>query len=122
MSYSTFLSAYVECLVWQASEDDISAMHHGADLLDFDPASRVDIQTDCQAFYDANRELWADGWTDEQAGHDFALTRNGHGAGFWDRYWGADDPRAVAGDVLADAARVYGESSPMLADDGSLFV
>ena len=26
-----------------------------------------------------------DGMNDEQIGHDFWLTRNGHGAGFWDR-------------------------------------
>ena len=25
---------------------------------------------------------------DEQIGHDLLLTRNGHGAGFWDRSWG----------------------------------
>lgn len=36
------------------------------------------------------------------AGHDFWLTRNGHGTGFWDRGMGA------VGDALADAARIYG--------------
>jgi len=47
----------------------------------------------------------------EQHGHDFALTRNGHGAGFWDRGYGED------GDTLSDAARAYGEYS-VLTDDG----
>lgn len=36
-------------------------------------------------------------------GHDFALTRNGHGAGFWDRGFGD------IGDTLTDACRPYGE-------------
>ena len=38
----------------------------------------------------------------EQFGHDLALTRNGHGAGFWDR--GLGD----AGDVLSDWADSLG--------------
>lgn len=36
-------------------------------------------------------------------GHDFALTRNGHGTGFWDRGYGD------AGDILTDACKPYGE-------------
>lgn len=38
-----------------------------------------------------------------QAGHDFILTANHHGAGFWDR--GLGD----AGDTLTEAAHPYGE-------------
>lgn len=47
----------------------------------------------------------------ELAGHDFALTRNGHGAGFWDRGLGE------VGDKLTDLARSYGECSWILEDD-----
>lgn len=55
------------------------------------------IVRDCDAFMRQARdviaarlgigELWVDGapYTLEQAAHDFWLTRNGHGAGFWDR-------------------------------------
>ena len=46
-----------------------------------------------------------------QHGHDFALTRNHHGAGFWDRGYGD------VGDRLTDAAQAYGEHS-VLTDDG----
>jgi hypothetical protein len=45
-------------------------------------------------------------------GHDFALTRNGHGAGFWDRGLGE------LGDRLTTAAKVYGESSVYVNDGG----
>jgi hypothetical protein len=38
-----------------------------------------------------------------QAGHDFILTANGHGAGFWDRGLGA------RGDRLTDNCKPYGE-------------
>ena len=43
-------------------------------------------------------------WTRaELAGHDFALTRNGHGAGFWDSGLGE------IGYMLTDACKPYGE-------------
>lgn len=41
----------------------------------------------------------------EQAGHDFWLTRNRHGAGFWDRGLGE------VGDKLTTAAHSYGDSN-----------
>ena len=39
----------------------------------------------------------------ELAGHDFALTRNGHGTGFWDRGMGE------MGDMLTEECKPYGE-------------
>ena len=39
----------------------------------------------------------------ELAGHDFALTRNGHGTGFWDRGLGE------MGDMLTEECKPYGE-------------
>ena len=47
----------------------------------------------------------------ELAGHDFALTRNGHGAGFWDRGLGK------IGDMLTDACKPYGSHSVILCVD-----
>lgn len=40
---------------------------------------------------------------DEQIGHDLSLTRNGHGAGFWDRGWNG------LGEYLSDVARSYSD-------------
>ena len=51
------------------------------------------------------------------AGHDFALTRNGHGVGFWDRGLGA------VGDALADVAKLHGEQYLLQdTDDGTFYV
>lgn len=63
--------------------------------------------TDARAFYADNLHLLtATGQTDfGQHGHDFALTRNGHGAGFWDRGYG------TAGDILTERAKSYGEAN-----------
>lgn len=50
----------------------------------------------------------------EQAGHDFILTRNHHGAGFWDRGYGD------AGDELTKFAHTFGELSVYVDDAGRL--
>lgn len=46
-----------------------------------------------------------------QHGHDFLLTRNHHGAGFWDRGYPND-----IGEILTEATRPYGEHQ-VLTDD-----
>lgn len=52
----------------------------------------------------------------EQAGHDFVLTRNGHGTGFWDRGYGD------AGDELSKWAKTFGEAHAYVGDDGQVYV
>ena len=47
----------------------------------------------------------------DQIGHDFWLTRNGHGAGFWDR--GLGD----LGEKLTDIAESFGECHIMVDND-----
>ena len=47
-------------------------------------------------------------WSDEtQIAHDFWLTRNGHGAGFWDRYSRGTKGAAV-GRMLSELSKNYG--------------
>ena len=53
--------------------------------------------------------------TPNQAGHDFWLTRNGHGAGFWDGDWPA--PYA---DMLTKGAECYGQIDTYLSDAGEI--
>ncbi|AXQ61404.1 hypothetical protein SEA_MARIETTA_85 [Gordonia phage Marietta] len=54
----------------------------------------------------------ADGSVWEHFGHDFLLTRDGHGAGFWDRGLGA------LGDYLTAVADGYGEHDELFTLDG----
>jgi len=83
---------------------------------DIHPDTLAEMTSDCEDFTEANSELleqaYATGNYDEgQAGHDFWLTRNGHGAGFWDRGLGK------IGDQLTEAAKSYG-SVNLYAYDG----
>ena len=60
---------------------------------------------DCALFTSENATLLEQAGTDSQNGHDFWLTRNRHGAGFWDRGY----PDEV-GDALTEAAHAFGEA------------
>ena len=51
----------------------------------------------------------------EFAGHDFWLTRNGHGAGFWDR------GLKRLGDRLTSATEKFPEISLYVGDDGKIY-
>jgi hypothetical protein len=75
----------------------------------FDVDSRNMMREDCADFVQANWEILRTLFDDRRilawdAGMDFALIRNRHGAGYWDR--GLDED----GRKLTEAAHVYGES------------
>jgi hypothetical protein len=62
-------------------------------------------KADCERFQQENETLLEQAGDDSQNGHDFWLTRNHHGAGFWDRGY----PDEI-GDALTDAAHAFGEA------------
>jgi hypothetical protein len=99
-----------------AGDCDMSLEYLNYNETDLSGDAYAEIRVDVADFVTAN---WDDlyGIIDAgQAGHDFLLTRNGHGAGFWDRGNGA------LGDRLADAARVYGTQGAYVGDDELIYV
>jgi hypothetical protein len=98
-------AAYLECAAWADKPE-------GCEASDFDAASVERAECECKAFL--YRALpWLDAWTPEQAGHDFWLTRNRHGSGFWDR-------GLQYGDILTNIAHGFGELNVELRDDNLL--
>lgn len=111
-----FVSAYLECALWASHDEDGEnfAIYTESDI---DSKSRDEARQECYDFIEANKwDLLADG-NAGQHGHDFWLTRNRHGAGFWDRGY-ADR----LGDRLTSAAHVYGEANVYLGDNGKLYI
>ena len=105
------LSAYIECALWSSlteGTDDAEFLDQTDYQLSDD--ARAEMLADCQAFYEANANDLAD-MDAEQAGHDFWLTRNHHGTGFWDRGLGA------LGQRLTDACQPYGDCDLYVGDD-----
>ena len=125
MAFRDFFDAYVECALWSSIDDDGNPM----DELDNElaPETLARMEADCWAFYNMAltadvtlADVWdAGGWDDEQAGHDFWLTRNRHGSGFWDRAYNKHS-REI-GRMLTNAAHGYKECSLYVGDDGLIY-
>jgi len=84
--------SYLVCLLWVMPGDDDN--ENPGDSLsihcDLGEGVREKAEADCKNFASAcgllfDLALQQDGYTLAQWGHDFALSRNGHGTGFWDR-------------------------------------
>ena len=101
-----FTLAYIECALWTSCDDNDEPLDASYAINDIEPESMEMIIRECKAFREDNKELLSQAYTlynvkgyplESMAGHDYWLTRNGHGAGFWDR--GLDD----IGDKLTEA-------------------
>jgi hypothetical protein len=102
---------------------------HGPD--DVAPETLATLREQVAAFLtliDGERPtVWAEMadtiWQDpEQVGHDLWLTRNHHGTGFWDRYYG-DHPGTELGDWLTACTHKLGHEIDLYAgSDGKIYV
>lgn len=107
------------------SGTDLSFEQRNRDTSDLAEETLQSMVADCSQFQADNAELlekWYSecGESEERAGHDFWLTRNHHGAGFWDR-WNSATPQGKIGDKLSDAAHSFGEVSLYLGDDEKIY-
>ena len=120
---------YLECALWASTDEDDFPLDENFDTEDFAEEAITQAIAECAAFVDANtadcdayreqREAMgygrSQGTIDDYLGHDLWLTRNGHGAGFWDRGLG------TVGECLSRAARVYGSVDLYVGDDGLIY-
>lgn len=114
-----FVRQYLETALWSSNdnsrEDGGDPLDANYDIDDIHPETIAQAIADCTAFQACNQiDLTKTGADDEQNGHDFWLTRNRHGAGFWDRGYG------TVGARLTDAAHVCGEVNLYVGDDGKV--
>ena len=92
-----FIRAYLEAILWTECGDSDDTLDSSYGIDDFTDSAIEKAVKDCLSFMDekadhllrkAYKKPYPGGtgfYTPEYAGHDFLLTRNGHGAGFWDR-------------------------------------
>lgn len=117
MTDPTF-AAYLECALWASVDDDGRPLDGLYGFDDIAPESLQTMRAELADFvgYCQREGINLDTLAADQVGHDFWLTRNRHGAGFWDR--GLGD----LGDRLTAAAHTFGESDLYVGDDGNLHV
>ena len=98
-----FTRAYIEAAIWSSTDENRGEpMDKNYGPLDLAQPTLRRMVADCKKF---QGKTWDKIASDPaKAGHDFWLTRNGHGAGFWDGGW----PEAV-GNALTSHSKSYGE-------------
>lgn len=120
MTLDRFTAAYLECALWSSTDDDGTPLDNVkyADT-ELAPETLARFKADCDRFQTANTDLLAQAdeyQSADRQGHDFWLTRNGHGAGFWD----GDYPKEL-GERLTDASKAFGECDLYIGDDGLIY-
>ena len=132
---NTITEHYLIALLWTMPEDDDgNNPGDGVNLseLPFETINRAmeavsAFVNACGALFDQAMECYDDGYGQHQDagsaeaafGHDFALTRNGHGCGFWDR----DNeglPR-VLGEALTKVCEAFPSVDLYVGDDGKAY-
>jgi hypothetical protein len=101
-----FTLGYIEAALFTTFDESTPAGGEPLDQnygpADLAPETLRSMIADCQKFQDANRADLDHARSSEYNGHDFWLTRNEHGTGFWDRDLGE------VGDRLTAAAHTFG--------------
>lgn len=111
----TFFKACIVALLWSENDTDGTPLDKKYNISNVDQATLDQIMIECKDFVLAQwkllKKLKPEQCGPEQCGHDFALTRNGHGAGYWDRGYGK------VGEQLTDACKPYGSCNLYVGDD-----
>lgn len=118
-----FIWSYISAMLW-TSHGTLPDGQEVESLEEFDlsDSARAVVESDCRAFLTAHYDKVMHafdvslGYTIESAGHDFWLTRAGHGTGFWDRGLG------VVGQELSDAARSFGSACVYIVENGLVYI
>lgn len=104
-----FTVQYLETLLWSTQNFDDEGKENyetfdaeGFVISDFSKDALEIAKGECEQFQEDHLDLIAHDLG--RAGHDFALTRNRHGAGFWDGDW-----EEKAGKILTDSSHTWGE-------------
>lgn len=116
MNLNTMIAAYQEAIYFTDTGDHVQV----PSTAELSPEAKATIDRDCALFAEAvqNAGLMTSYLIHSglmQMGHDFWLSRQGHGAGFFDRKLGA------LGDKLHLIAKSFGEVYTYQGDDGLIY-
>lgn len=114
------LKHYIIAALWSSIDNDDEPFDKNYSETDLAPETRSKMMDDVEKFVTQGHvelRTWNGGETtiEQQAGHDFWLTRCGHGSGFWEPEW------ATPGKRLDKLAKSFGESHLYLGDDGKIY-
>ena len=115
IKHTVFLDAYIRAALWTSVDNRGICLDETYTAKDFYADVTCQMIEDCAAFLakaDIPDNLLP------QAGHDFWLTRNGHGSGFWDRPEIYGEEKAQE---LSALAETFGVVDLYVGDDGRIY-
>ena len=109
------INQYLITALWSSNDDDGNPLDDNYGINDCSKKVKSEAKKDLTKFYQKAKSILEDKDSnyDGDWRHDFWLTRNGHGAGFWDD--GGED-----GDKLSKITDKFGEVSLYVGDDGEI--
>lgn len=119
--FDPFLRGYLEAAFWTNDNDAPSGEYTETDRPDtmMEKLSSEALELakkSCAKFTVIAAHYLCDAGSPSQNGHDFWLTRNHHGAGFWDRGY-----RDATAEFLTKESEKFGETDLYEGDDGQLY-
>lgn len=118
-SLDDFTRSYLETALWSSTyeleEGTSFPMDENFDLSNLSLEVVKQAIEDCQAFQEANKTILSK-YPIDNSGHDFWLTRNHHGASFWDGDYELKD-----GQELTKDSHAYGSVDLYVGDDGLIY-
>jgi hypothetical protein len=114
-----FTRQYLITALWSSTDESTpeggDPMDDNYGLEDLAPETVAAAVADCDRFREAAGDLLDENPDATMGAHDFWLTRNGHGAGFWDGDW------PEHGDALTALCKTFGETGLYIGDDGLIY-
>jgi hypothetical protein len=134
------VQAYLATALWSTTDDHGTPLDDRFEVDAFADDAVASAKADVADFYTANEADLVRWTVPGDAGHEFWLNRNGHGAGFWDKvYPGAENTAEyreryhlteakasamvefnAAMERLSEASKVYGGVDLYVGDDGTV--
>jgi hypothetical protein len=124
------LESYVQTALWSSTDDNSEPLDSGRDMDDLAPITKLEMNRELGRFFKLLElietadddgdlrtlsDILSEFTDDEHIAHDFWLTRNHHGAGFWDGDYGK------YGDQLTAIAQTFSEVNLYIGDDNLIY-
>lgn len=113
------LAGYIQAMQWASTDGDDNSLED----YELSEEAKENCRQACVNLLDKHRSLVVTvvcedtgTYNYDNVGHDLFLTREGHGAGFWDRGLGMN------GDLLTDYCNEIGTADPYVGDDNLIYL